>query len=459
MSNLVDSNVFLRSLYLSMEVFADRFAHRQRRLTNRRSIDAMEMTAESLQTYEKTNGGGHKAAEDSDYVSYLTHTWIQFSPKPRSEKAIELVRQHQAKLPAYTNTSNAPAPRHRTGARRLRGDAAPASQGMRYFNLSLVLGSGNSNNSNGETAAAGGSTGSGTLTNSISSIGNNVRGAIRNIREVASHFLLGGGSAAAGSSPRTDALTEGAPTPTSPPRSRSPLVTDSGHGSDRSNSNHSNSRGHGHNTTSTSTAGGASTSTDSAHAGGAANTVSIAGGFSFNFFGSAQQSPQPSKQKPSPLLAETAATSPAKDSSSVATVSALSKSGATTPDFDDFMTPPEMPYYSTRKSGKGSTAGSRSMSREKLSDLAAMPNKETAGGSDRSSPSHGHGHGQQSQGQSQAAGWTVPDSMFRLYMFLVQEREYVLLKLMSTVTIHTINHENICCLNTALLILVLADKR
>jgi hypothetical protein len=66
----------------------------------------------------------------------------------------------------------------------------------------------------------------------------------------------------------------------------------------------------------------------------------------------------------------------------------------------------------------------------------------------------------QAQGQGQAQqGWTVPDSMFRLYMFLTQEREHILLRLMSTVTVHTVNHENICCLNTALLILVLAEKR
>jgi len=56
-------------------------------------------------------------------------------------------------------------------------------------------------------------------------------------------------------------------------------------------------------------------------------------------------------------------------------------------------------------------------------------------------------------------GWTLPDGLFRLGMFLTREREAVLLRLMDTVTVRTVNHENICCLNTALLILVLVHRR
>jgi len=55
-------------------------------------------------------------------------------------------------------------------------------------------------------------------------------------------------------------------------------------------------------------------------------------------------------------------------------------------------------------------------------------------------------------------GWSLPDSLFRLSFFLTTEREHILYKLMNTVTIHTINHENICCLNTALMMLIFAQK-
>ena len=52
----------------------------------------------------------------------------------------------------------------------------------------------------------------------------------------------------------------------------------------------------------------------------------------------------------------------------------------------------------------------------------------------------------------------LPPSLFRLSLFLQEEREHMLVKLMSIVTIKSVNHENICCLNTALLILILANK-
>ena len=55
--------------------------------------------------------------------------------------------------------------------------------------------------------------------------------------------------------------------------------------------------------------------------------------------------------------------------------------------------------------------------------------------------------------------WHLPDSLFRISLFLCKERENVLLRLMGTISIHTINHENICCLNTAIIITILAYKR
>jgi len=56
-------------------------------------------------------------------------------------------------------------------------------------------------------------------------------------------------------------------------------------------------------------------------------------------------------------------------------------------------------------------------------------------------------------------GWALPDGVLRIGLFLSSERESVLLRLMDTVTVRTVNHENICCLNTSLLLLLFAHRR
>lgn len=58
-----------------------------------------------------------------------------------------------------------------------------------------------------------------------------------------------------------------------------------------------------------------------------------------------------------------------------------------------------------------------------------------------------------------ASGFAIQRKIFRLSMFLLQEKTKVLLRLMSIVSLRTINHENICCLNTALLMLLLEHQR
>lgn len=55
--------------------------------------------------------------------------------------------------------------------------------------------------------------------------------------------------------------------------------------------------------------------------------------------------------------------------------------------------------------------------------------------------------------------WTVPRHSRRFAEYLAEQREEILLRLMSTITLRTINHENICCLNTALMILLLGQRR
>ncbi len=53
----------------------------------------------------------------------------------------------------------------------------------------------------------------------------------------------------------------------------------------------------------------------------------------------------------------------------------------------------------------------------------------------------------------------VPDNLSRIVRFLTEEKINIIVRLMSTVSLSTINHENICCLNTVVLILLLEHKR
>jgi hypothetical protein len=50
-------------------------------------------------------------------------------------------------------------------------------------------------------------------------------------------------------------------------------------------------------------------------------------------------------------------------------------------------------------------------------------------------------------------------SLLMLPRILIDEMEHIMLRLMTIITIKTVNHENICCLNSALLMLLLARRR
>lgn len=58
-----------------------------------------------------------------------------------------------------------------------------------------------------------------------------------------------------------------------------------------------------------------------------------------------------------------------------------------------------------------------------------------------------------------AASLLCPDNLSRLATFLAEEKINVALRLMSTVSLGTINHENICCLNTVIMMFLLEHKR
>lgn len=55
--------------------------------------------------------------------------------------------------------------------------------------------------------------------------------------------------------------------------------------------------------------------------------------------------------------------------------------------------------------------------------------------------------------------WNLPPSVRHLSTYLEQQKEHILYGLMTIVTLRSINHENICCINTSLLIFIYAHKR
>ena len=55
--------------------------------------------------------------------------------------------------------------------------------------------------------------------------------------------------------------------------------------------------------------------------------------------------------------------------------------------------------------------------------------------------------------------YLVPEPLKRIHTYLHNMREVIILRLITTISIRNINHENMCCLNTALLILLIAQLR
>ena len=55
--------------------------------------------------------------------------------------------------------------------------------------------------------------------------------------------------------------------------------------------------------------------------------------------------------------------------------------------------------------------------------------------------------------------WDVPAELRMVSTFLLQNEENVVYHLMTSVTVRSITHENVCCVNTALLILLFAHRR
>lgn len=114
-------------------------------------------------------------------------------------------------------------------------------------------------------------------------------------------------------------------------------------------------------------------------------------------------------------------------------------------DESSFHTPPEAGCYPRSPGVVGSTTDH--IGRESVSPEAPLKRAAVA---ISKSPIAVPQSGQESAG---------PTDLFRWSMFLLHEKVSMVVKLMSVVTLRTVSHENICCVNTVLLILLLDNSR
>ena len=141
-------------------------------------------------------------------------------------------------------------------------------------------------------------------------------------------------------------------------------------------------------------------------------------------------------------------------------------------EFELFKTPPEPPRFATSKSSS-TTLPEMSALKESGADLFKYSNDDgcllanpllesdsSADGGDslQDSPRYVGKTDAKTKATSNAKVF-IPSSLFRMSVFLVQEKVKILLRLISSVSLRTVNHENICCLNTTLLILLFEHQR
>ena len=379
MSNLVDSNVFVRSLYLSIDAFSDS------------DIGLDERSARQDSSQCLTPG-------------YLSHSWVQFSPSPLSKQAIDVLKSRgscENKNLKQSSSSKAQSRRSPSTANRREEIPRTGCMGSRSA----------SNSESGSTSSS---------IPASSRVTSGVRGALQNIREAANHFLTFSAPTASSSSLSTETL--------NPIEAGfgNPLVVDARRERQTEFVRHNSQQ---------------------------------------NVF--------------VPLLKEN------KD-----------LDGEVECDYDEFFTPPEAPYYprsrpilpsvqiydsvrtnDERQAQIDSPAASASIHALELSNLAdddsagttRQPTDSSVGSCDGLKSAtvavkegemvgnRGYPNAKEAVRGKEPA--VISAGLHRFHNFLIREKEYVLLKLMITVTMYTINHENICCLNSALLILLLSKKR
>lgn len=109
----------------------------------------------------------------------------------------------------------------------------------------------------------------------------------------------------------------------------------------------------------------------------------------------------------------------------------------------DFETPPEQPRYSRKSSSISQSMEFTSSSPRIKSSI--QPNLIR---NDKSISNH-----------QISSMLSLSHNFHEMLMYFSKEQDNLLLRLMTTITLRTINHENICCLNTSLLILIFSHQK
>lgn len=371
MSNLVDSNVFVRSLYLSIDAFSDS------------QTEEYEQPPTQSERDSPSAVGG--PGSGSGCGGYLSHSWVQYAPQPISQRAIDMVK-------AINNTEV----RSSSGTRpQVHGLPPSAVSSSRRRDRSPVL------RGSSTTLSAPSSS-------SSSRISHSVRGALQNIREVACHFLTFSGPAATHPCTDTPADWTG--------NAQSEFV--------RSNSQ------------------------QTLQVGLPKEGRDLEGDAEVDYeeFFTPPEAPHYPRGRVESALGAGAGAGAEKSRLFSAQQSNESKGTSSSQRSSESLS---MPFTSFKSVGS-SVAQVQSEKAPPPEHLDPAALKREAGSKDGSSDQHR---------RRPVESVPLPESLQRFHCFLVQQREYILFRLMITVTMYTINHENICCLNTALLILLLADQR
>eukprot|EP01039_Chlorochromonas_danica_P005567 gene5567-6129_t len=126
-----------------------------------------------------------------------------------------------------------------------------------------------------------------------------------------------------------------------------------------------------------------------------------------------------------------------------------------------YYTPPEGPYFARQSTNTTTSTVSQNSSPSPSFSVAALREHVEMKGDDAipsttCSPSLSF---KSPASESAKHNTTLKSNFFRFSMFLLQEKISIIVKLMGVVTLRTISHENICCINTLLLILLLDNSR
>jgi len=443
LSNLVDSNVFLRSLFLSVDIFYEELAvaAAATAATAGPDVDAAAALAATHRAFIETlSGFGRRQG----LCGYLTQTWVQAAPPLLSARAAAAV----------------------VGDDEVDAGGRKGSRGGGHGRRVARSRAGRGGPRRGPRAPVGRPTGENLLSSGV-------RGALRNIRNAATHLLSFTG-ATVGSGSSSNGSSSGTAEPNSPSGRRAVVLRGRGRGDDFVQ------RGASH--------GVADAFLDTPLA--YARRLDGSGSDDGDEDAVDREYADALKDMAAaPVSAAAAAAALRRNVERAEAAAAAADGGGSghggrrrqdVGGADEYYTPPEAPLYPrSPRSGGGGGGGSTSPAPSVGAALVAARVREVlpAAALDPAASTLAHVKHVSLAGATPTPTATaptaapvnapvaaappvaLPDSMFRLNVFLAREREHIVLRLMGTVSVHTINHENICCMNTALLILLLAQRR